>query len=241
EGFRALEQWRYKRALHGAAVRDQGAVRIRWVVQQHQDTPDRRHALKACEFLQIPSNLGIPVGGGKATHIRVQKNQDQGHGDLREPMATTKLRETGKEGGEPRMTRQTIIMVAKERQDGHTRLPQRESQLVECGPSGRGGPPQDEVADNCQKVGALSDNLVDQLAPCLGVRLAPDLEAGGGLGGTANGEPSALDVDRPAVELPWWRQTGPSEALLHTAAHRTRELQALTQGRLGTCGHRNLS
>src|SRR4029453_16516107 len=33
EGFRALEKWRYKRALHGAAVRNQGAVRIGWVVQ----------------------------------------------------------------------------------------------------------------------------------------------------------------------------------------------------------------
>ena len=51
---------------------------------------------------------------------------------------------------------------------------------------------------------------------------------GGGLEVTHNGEPPALDVDRPAVELPWWRQTAPSEALLHTAAHRARELQALT-------------
>jgi hypothetical protein len=75
----------------------------------------------------------------------------------------------------------------------------------------------------------------------LGVRLAPDLEARYGLKVTDNGEPPALDVDRPAVELPWWRQTGPSGALLHTAAHRARELQALTQGSLGTCGHSNLS
>src|SRR5262245_57901509 len=74
EGFRALEKWRYKRALHGAAVRDQGAVRIGRVVQQHQHTPDRGHALKAREFLPIPSNLGIPVGGGKAMNIRVQKD-----------------------------------------------------------------------------------------------------------------------------------------------------------------------
>src|SRR5262245_35910257 len=132
-------------------------------------------------------------------------------------------------------------MIAQERQDGHARLPQWQSQLVECGPSGRGGPPQDEIADNRQKVGALSDNLVDQLAPCLGIRLAPDLETGGGLKVTYNGELPALDVDRPAVELPWWRQAGPSEALLHTAAHRSRYVQALTQGRLGTCGHRNLS
>src|SRR5215468_8122116 len=71
EGFRALEKGWYKRALHGAAVRDQGAVRIGWVVQQHQHTPDSRHALKACELLPIPSDLGIPVGGGKATHIGV--------------------------------------------------------------------------------------------------------------------------------------------------------------------------
>jgi hypothetical protein len=138
-------------------------------------------------------------------------------------MAPAQLRETAKEVGEPRMTRQAIIMVAQERQDWHARLPQRQSQLVECGPSGRGGPPQDKVADNGQKVGALSDNLVDQLASCLGVGLAPDLEAGGGLKVTHNGEPPALDVDRPAVELPWWRQSGPSEALLHTAAHRARE------------------
>ncbi len=131
-------------------------------------------------------------------------------------------------------------MVAQERQDGHACLPQRESQLVECGPRGRGGPPQDEVADNRQKVGALGDNLVDQLAPCLGIRLAPDLETRGGLQVTDNGEPPALDVDRPAVELPWWRQTGPSEALLHTAAHRAKESQALTQGSLGTCGHLHL-
>src|SRR5262245_30580461 len=74
EGFRALEKWRYKRALHGAAVRDQGVVRIGRVVQQHQHTPDRWHALKAREFLPIPSNLGIPVGGGKAMNIRVQKD-----------------------------------------------------------------------------------------------------------------------------------------------------------------------
>src|SRR5262245_8656824 len=223
EGFRALEKWRYKRALHGAAVRDQGTVRIGWVVQQHQYTPDRRHALKVREFLLIPSNLDIPVGGGKATHIGVQKDQPQGPVDRREPMAPAQLRETGKEVGEPRMTRQTIIMVAKEWQDGHARLPQRESQLVECGPSNRGGPPQDEVTDNRQKVGALSDNLVDQLASCLGIRLAPDLETGGGLQVTYNGEPPALDVDRPAIELPWWRQMGSSEALLHTAAHRARE------------------
>src|SRR5215510_14146769 len=74
EGFRALEKWRYKRALHDAAVRDQGAVRIRWVVQRHQHTPDRGHALKAREFLLIPLDLGLPVGGGKATHIGVQKD-----------------------------------------------------------------------------------------------------------------------------------------------------------------------
>src|SRR4029453_11637693 len=134
-------------------------------------------------------------------------------------MVPVQLRETAKEVGEPRLTRQSIIMVAQERQDGHTCLPQRQSQLVECGPSGRGGPPQDKVANNGQKVGALSDNLVDQLAPCLGVRLAPDLEAGDGLQVTHNGEPPALDMNRPAVELPWWRQTGPSETLLHTAAH----------------------
>src|SRR5215813_1859360 len=57
EGFRALEKWRYKRALHGAAVCDQGAVRIGRVVQQHQHTPYRKHALKARELLPIPSLL----------------------------------------------------------------------------------------------------------------------------------------------------------------------------------------
>ena len=117
-------------------------------------------------------------------------------------MAPAQLRETGKEVGERRVPYQAIIMVAQEWQDGHACLPQGESQFVERGPSGTGGPPQDEIADNRQKVGTLCDNLVDQLAPCLGVRLAPDLEAGGGLEVTHNGEPPALDVDRPAVELP---------------------------------------
>ena len=85
-----------------------------------------------------------------------------------------------------------------------TRACQRgERQGIERGPRRRGGPPQDQVADNRQKVGALGDNLVDQLAPSAGIRWAPDLEAGGGLEVTHNGEPPALDVDRPAVELPW--------------------------------------
>src|SRR4029453_10970068 len=39
EGFRTLEKWRHKGALHGAAVRDQDAVGIGRVVQQHQHTP----------------------------------------------------------------------------------------------------------------------------------------------------------------------------------------------------------
>ena len=100
EGFRALEKWRYKRALHGAAVRDQGAVRIGRVVQQHQHTPDRRHTLKARELLPIPSNLGIPVGGGKATHIGVQKDQPQGTVGRREPMTPVQL-ETAKKWVSP--------------------------------------------------------------------------------------------------------------------------------------------
>ena len=104
-----------------------------------------------------------------------------------------------------------------------------ESQLVECGPSGRGGPPQDEVADDRQKVGALCDNLVDQLAPCVAFDWRQTSRRSG-LKVTHNGEPPALDVDRPAVELPWWRQT--ALQALRTAAHRARELQALTQGRL---------
>ena len=109
-------------------------------------------------------------------------------------MASAQMGETGKEMGERRVTCQAIIMIAQQRQDGHARVPQGERQLVERGPGRRGGPPQDQVADNRQKVGALCDNLVDQLAPCEGIRLAPELEARGGLEVADNGEPPALDV-----------------------------------------------
>src|SRR5262245_49964495 len=132
-------------------------------------------------------------------------------------MAPAQMRETGKEMGERCGPRQPIIMVAEERQDGHARVPQGERQFVERGPRRRGGPPQYEVADNCQKVGALGDNLVDQLVHGMGIRRAPDLEAGGGLEVPHNGESPALDVERPAGEVPWWRQSGPSEALRYPA------------------------
>ena len=79
EGFRALEKWRYKRALHGAAVRDQGAVRIGRVVQQHQHTPDRGIRSKRAAPADT-IELGHP-SGRRATHIGVQK--DQAPGDRR--------------------------------------------------------------------------------------------------------------------------------------------------------------
>ena len=58
-------------------------------------------------------------------------------------------------------------MVAEEREDGHPRVPEGERQGIEHGPRRRGGPPQDQVADNRQKVGALGHDLVDQLAEVL--------------------------------------------------------------------------
>jgi hypothetical protein len=68
---------------------------------------------------------------------------------------------TAKEMAECHVPCQTIIMVAQQRQDRHMRVPQRERQLVKRRPGRCGGAPQDQVADNRQKVRVLCDNLVD--------------------------------------------------------------------------------
>ena len=111
--------------------------------------------------------------------------------------------------GERRLPRQAIIMVAEEREDRHPRVPEGQRQGIERGPRRRGGAPQDQVADNRQKVGALGHDLVDQLAPGVGIRRAPDLEAGGGLEVPHNGEPPAVDVERPTGKWPWGARPDP--------------------------------
>ena len=72
--------------------------------------------------------------------------------------------------------------------------------------------------------------------PHMGIRRTPDLEARARLEVPHNGETPAVDVERPAGELPWGRQTGRAEALWHTAAPRARAPQVLTPGRLGMDG-----